>query len=694
MAAGQAKVVFKIEGIKDAINSLESAKKALAQLQKSGVAVSNKLDGEDFGEEQIVQLRKELDKAGVAYKEVAEDIQEVQGALEGLSSEAELSLNSLAGLEAKAAELSESLGGLEIGSAAFKKTKQELEQINKRLETASLSAEESQLVFAELGSKVAATFTIGAGLAASFAAENEDVQQALLIVQQAVAAVELIKNATETAQLARKAEQIEQEEALQRELQATAKAQLEVNDAQNKGAETTGKLKSATGTFAGVMKGLFIVLKTNPLLALAGIIGSVAFAIVALSGKFKPFANIVEFVLDSLGGLKQVFKDVSSGAINLGDVFKALGSTVTDTVAVVTGAVTGVFKSLFGDAETAFDDLNKATAKFGQEAGEVFGKSFAAGVSRTQKLRQNELDTALNDLSDGFAAIEEARTASGRAGENARSGIRLRELEEDKKLAEEKLQLAANLSDAELNILKSGNVDKIKELRKVVDERGRIDAEVLENLKAFEDKQTALIVEQEQARLTAIADRISSIDATLAVEQARLANVENFVNKASDIEARYTAEVQKLALRRQAGEFKSLKEVQTERARIDQERLNEATVLNKERLSFERELERQKGEIQSAELERQLEEGARLRTLDFEEQIGLINRVRDFRSKALDAEEAQLDLRATEGIQRAAEIEAERAALAIETNDRVRATAVSTADAIAAAGQAQIAIAT
>jgi len=690
---GQAKVVFKIEGLKDSIKSLEDARKALTALQKQGVAVSNKLSGSEFGEAQIAELKEQLDSAGVAYQQLAEDIDETEAALDGLNEAASVNLNTLAALEDRAGELSESLRTLDIGSAAFNKTKQELEAVEQRLEAATISAEESQLVFAELGSKAAATFTIGAGLAASFAAENEDVQQALLIVQQAVAAVELIKNATETAQIARKAEQIEREQKLQKELQKTAIDQRELNAAQGEGAGATGKASKASGGFAGVLKGLFTVIKGSPLIALGGIILGLGAAVVALSGKFKPLALIVEATEDAFGGLVQVFKDVSSGALNLGDSFSALGSIITDSLAVAGNAIKGGFLSIFQDSETAFADFNKSVDEFGTEAGEIFGKSFAKGVERTRALRLNEQQRALNDLTDGAAAIEEALTGSTRAGENARTAIRQRELAEDKKLAEERLQLEAGLSDEELRIIKSGNVEKIKEIKKIVDERGRVNEEVLGLLKEFEAAQTALIQEQEAARLIAIQDRIAAIDATLAVEQARLANIDNFANKALDAEARYTAEVEKLALRRQAGEFKSLKEIETERARIDQERLNEIEALSREQLAFERELQMQRAEIQAGELERQFEEGTRLRTLDFDEQVSLINRIRDLRTQSIDAEFAALDLRRTEDQQKAIELDAERAALAIETNDRVREAAVTAAEQIAEARTAELDIA-
>src|SRR5690606_3771638 len=108
--------------------------------------------------------------------------------------------------------------------------------------------------------------------------------------------------------------------------------------------------------------------------------------------------------------------------------------------------------------------------------------------------------------------------------EDARRGIRLKGLAEDRKLLRERLALQADLSEEEVRILEKGSAQQIAALRKVVDERGRVDAEVLENLRSFESAQTALLAEQEAARLGAIQDRVRAIDDTLAIEQARLAN--------------------------------------------------------------------------------------------------------------------------------------------------------------------------
>lgn len=691
MADQQSRISLKIDGLKDAVRSLVDARKAVEELRKRGVELNAKLDGADFGAEQVAELTAELERAGVAYETLASDIEGATQAAADLNNEAGATVNTLAALEQRAAELGEELKGLEIGSAAFNKVKAEIEATNQRLASATVSAEEAGAAFRDLAAKSAGTFAIGAGLAASFAADNEDAAAAVALIGQAIAAAELIRNAAETAEAARKVELVEKEQEYAAALSGTNEAQ----QGQVQGFQ--GSAKAGRG-FGGVLTNIGRIIKANPILLLASALTAIVTGVIALSSRFKFLAQIVEAVEDATGGVVQVFKDLSKNIGAVGDIITSSFTVAIEGANVALQGFIGGVKSLLGfdnpfeAYDAAAQDLSKSLDDVATSFTAVTD-AYARGVERTRAIRRNEQAIALKEVADTAARISEAELGSVRATEDARRGIRLKGLQEDRKLLRERLALQADLSEEEVRILEKGTAQQIAALRKVVDERGQVDAEVLANLQAFEQAQTALLAEQEAARLAAIQDRVRAVDDTLAIEQARLANVENFVNRGLELEARYNAERQKLTLQRQAGEFKSAQEFNNALALLDQNRLNEQQALSREVAEFNLELTRQAAEGEAATLERTLEEGRRLRTLDFDEQVSLINRTRDARIAALDAETQTLDARRDEDRKRLQEIAAERIALDREVADAVRETAVAAAQQAADAETARLAIA-
>lgn len=691
MSQQQARISIKIDGLTSAIKDLESARKALEELRKRGKAVNAELEGSDFGAEQVEALTNALQDAGVGFEVIEEQIAEATEAVAEFAAESSVAVNTIAALEERAGVLSTELKGLDIGSEAFRKTKRELEAVNSRLALATVSTEDVKQAFADAGQKAAETMTLAAGITASFGAENEDAAQAILMVQQALAAVELIRSASEAAQLQRKAELVAAEQQYAGAVEAGTDATQEQAVAQDRAS------KSGRG-LAGTIKGLAKAIAANPILALAGALTAAITAIVALSGKFRFFARIVEGFQDTVGGVSQVFKDLGGNLSAVGDIITGSFTVALDAGNAAIQGIGGTIKALLG-FDNPFAEYDQAAKQLNgslKQAADAFGAvtdAYERGVERTRAIRANEQAIALKEVADTGARIREAELGSVRQTEDERRGIRLKGLAEDRKLLEERLRLQADLSEDELQVLKTGTAEQIKELRKVVDARGRVDQEVLQNLQAFEAAQTALLAEQEAARLAAIQDRVRGIDDLLAIEQARLANVENFVNKGLELERRYDAERQKLALARQAGEFKSQQEYQRAVALLEQQRINESGQLARDLDAFNLELLKQRIDVEVQERERVLAEGQRLRTLDFEQQVGEVNRIRDLRIEALDAEFRTLDQRRDEDRKRAGEIAAERAALDIELSEQVRAIAVATAQQVADAEAARLSIA-
>jgi hypothetical protein len=156
---------------------------------------------------------------------------------------------------------------------------------------------------------------------ASFAGESKDAQEALLVLQQTLAVIDAIQQASDALRLARQAQKIA---AIKAETVATSEnTAATVANAQAQSAVGAG-LSGATkgvGSLGNAFSVLGNVIKANPIIAIASVLALVGAGAVALSRKFKPLGDAVNFVSDTFGGVSGAIKS----AVNNFD-------TISDTV--------------------------------------------------------------------------------------------------------------------------------------------------------------------------------------------------------------------------------------------------------------------------------------------------------------------------------------------------------------------------
>jgi hypothetical protein len=218
--------------------------------------------------------------------------------------------------------------------------------------------------------------------------------------------------------------------------------------------------KGATGFFTT----LNAVIRANPIGVVITALGALGAIIFALSSKFKPFAAIINGIKDAFGGVVQVFKDVANNSGLLFDTFTNLATGILSLINPINN-VKRALNSLGAEfevdsIESQFDKVKKAA----EGAGDSIASSFEKGAKRAQQLRALDARETLNDATDINAQLEESALGSARNTSDGRRAIRLRELKEDQNNALERLKLENDLTEGELAILRSGNIEKIKEL--------------------------------------------------------------------------------------------------------------------------------------------------------------------------------------------------------------------------------------
>lgn len=611
-------------------------------------------------------LDDELEKA-----EIDKQLEAIKLAIIDAEAEAKKGLfpdGSIGRLEVELEQLSLAIKNVPAGSAEFVKLKAQLDDTNAKVEFLNSSVLDQQQIFKDLGTSMASTFASGAGLLASFAGDSEDAQQSLLILQQAMAAVETLQALSETVRQARSAARVA---GLARETVA-----LEVNTvateanavAQTATASAMNTSTQATGKSAKAFDLLNAVIKANPIGVVVTTLGVLGATLFALSSKFKPLGDAVNFIKDAFGGVVQVGKDFINNGESIISTIGNISKQAFDLLNPLNNLqrVMNLFGGKF-DVKGFKDSINdiKNTSS---TAGDALESSFKKGMDRSRKLRALDARETLNSATDLNAQLEEAALGSSRSTADARRAIRLRELAEDKGNAIERLKLEHDLTDAELAILRSGNVEKIKELKKVTNARGEVNEEILEMVGKITETDKSITEERQAAFQEYIQDRIGSVDRALSLETAKLGEVANFDKERISVRIKLNADLEKLELKRQAGEFKTAAEFESEKATLIQTAENERNAIAKKEVEFRRGLAEADRAFEIENLQQRLEFRKNLGESTLGEELEVINRTRELRLESLKAEEDTIDQTTNDGIARYAEIQRERVALNTEAN--------------------------
>lgn len=651
-----------VEGLKKQLQFLEVEAEAVALGFKGIGEAGNTVEGLEVRIQALnakfSTLSDPLEKA-----EIGKQIEQIKVAIVEAEAEAKRGIfpeGSIGRLESELESLQVRIKSVPQGSVEFNKLKKQLDETRIKADFLSQSAVEQKQLFKDLGTSIASSFGTGAGLLASFGGESEDAQKSLLILQQTLAVVDFIQQTSETLRLARQAKAVAG--------LATQTAATNINTiatVQNAAAQSTlGKAVETGGKSAKGAGGLFTtlnaIMRANPIGAIItglGILGTIIFA---LSSKFKPFAAIVNFVIDAFGGLVQIGKDVINGSEAIVNSFVNIGKAVIDLLNPLSQAKRAL--NLFGgDFEVdSITDNFKKIGKAGEDLGKGLADSFEKSVKRTQQLRALDAKDALNQATDINAQLEEAALGSSRSTSDARRAIRTRELAEDRALALERLKLENDLTDAEVAILQSGNVEKIASLKKVTNALGEINKEILELAGKVTESDKALTEERQAAFQEYIQDRIKAVNDALAFELAKLGELNNFEKQRVALAKQTQSELQNLELQRQAGEFKSVAEFQNLKDTIIQNGANQSKQIAKEEANFRRELNDVGIDNEIANIETILEKRRSLNDTTFAEEVKSIDRIAELKRSKLDAEVETLDPKTTEGEKRLTEIASEK----------------------------------
>lgn len=583
----------------------------------------------------------ELEKEGIQQQ-----IQAIKFEVEDLEAQAKQGIfpkGSFGALQAEAEALELQLRRLPVGSENFNVVKQRLDDINVQMNFVSQSAIEQKQLFRDLGTSVVSTFGTSLGLLASFAGDSKDAQEALLVLQQTMAAVDLLQQAMESLRLARQAQKITALQAENASIAENTALNIANAGAQGKVAGGLQATEKATKVAGSGFRTLWATILANPIGAVLAVLAVFGAVIVGLSRKFKPLGDAVNFVKDSFSGVVGAVKNVVNNFDAIVDVFKNLAGVVTNVLNPINN-MKRVLNTLGADFEVEsikgkIDDLANSATK----AGETIANGFQKGFDKARALRALDARQALNEATKNASQLAEAELGSSRSTSDARRAIRLNQLAEDRAIALQRIKLENDLTDAELAILRSGNKEKIKELSKVVDARGEVNEEVLKQLTDLAGAEKEIINEQQNAFQEYIQDQIGLVDLRTQAQLKALDSVVSFANKEQALQTTLNAELKKLDLQRRAGEFKTAEEYNLKKLALEKQYSNDLQQLQLEQQQFRFDLAKADQDFQIAQNERRLELQKTFGKGNADAEIETIKQIEQIRLTQLDSEKALLE---------------------------------------------------
>jgi tetrahydromethanopterin S-methyltransferase subunit G len=662
---------------------VERGKKQLQAFALEGEAIGLGFKGIGQVGNSVEGLEVKIQQLTAAYSlandefqkaEIAQQIQAIRFEVEDLEAQAKQGIfppGSLGALRAEAEQLELQLRKIPVGTAEYSQIKKRLDDVNIGLNFVSQSAVEQKQLFKDLGNSALSAFGTSAGLLASFAGESQGAQESLLVLQQTLAAVSAFQQIQDTIRLANQAKKVAG-------LALENKALAENTGATIANASAQGGLSAglkgvdvASKSAGGGLKALWATLLANPIGAILAALAIVGTVVVALSRKFKPLGDAVNFVIDSFAGVGRATKTAINNFDQILAVIQQFGSVVTTYILNPLDAVKTALNAVGAGFETT--KLQKEFDKLGQvaeKAGNTIAGGFKKGFDKSRALRALDAREALNQATKNASEIAEATLGGFRATSDAERAIRVAQLQEDRAIALERLKLENDLTDAELAIIRSGNKEKIKEISKVVDARGEVNQKVLDQLNTFTQVQKSIIDEANNAFKESIQDQIGLVDLRLQAQQKALEAVDSFGNKEKAIQANLNAELQKLELQRRGGEFKTAEEFNLRKLAIQRDFNNQSVALETERQKFIFELNKANVDFQIENEQRLLNRAIMFGNESIDSEIKRINTIQSLRLQSLDAEQKLLEADTANREQNEArlrEIERERARISIET---------------------------
>lgn len=645
------------KGIGQAGNSIEGLETKIQQLNASFSLTSD-----------------ELQKA-----DIARQIEAIRTEVQLLEAEAKQGLfppGSIGSLTAEAEKLEIQLRRIPVGTQEYGVIKQRLDEVNLQVGFLSSSVEDQKAVFRDLGQSAFQVFGNLSGIVGSFAGDSKEAEEAILLLQQALALTDAVVQASETARLirsAQKATAIKAETVAINENTGATIANAGAQRAVAGGLE--GGIKSTKG-LGNAFQVLFNVIKANPLIAIVSVLAAIGAGVVALSRYFKPLGDAVNTAIDGFAGLGGAVKAFIKNFDSAKDTFLQYYKTLFQLVINPLDTLKTALKSI-GLIDVGTTELEKQFGKLKESAQKTangIADGFQKGFDKSRALRILDAREALNEARRNASEIAEATLGSARATEEARAGIRLQQLKEDSAIALQRLKLENDLTDAEIEIIRSGNIEKIKEISKVVDARGEVNEKVLEQLGKFTQSEKSILAEQDQIRQRYFQDQINLVDLRLAKQTEELNAINSFANREKQIVANRNAELQKLELERQSGAFKSAEEFTAKRAQIEQASNNELKNLAIERQQFAFELAQADTDFQVEQLQIRLDKAIELGQEGFTAEKSQIERIAKLRTDALDAERKSLEsdtVNAERNQARLAEIEREKVRVAQDAQKQI-----------------------
>lgn len=577
-------------------------------------------------EAEIEALNNKIPKTAQEAKEVQQQIALLTRELEKaqlITDKGIFPTGSIGAFQKQAELLTKQLETLPTGTKEFNKVKKELDDVNRRLEVASLTLEDQVNLYFDLGASIGSAFAGAVGTIQSFAGENEDVNRILAITQQTLTVIETIRSLAATAQLSRRALLIKStqneikasqaatqalnEEAAATDNLAASKANLaeetdkatesqEEANAANQSTAKGGKgAAGGIGFITNAFGNLGKTLKANPILAIAGILLAIGTALVALREKIKPVDDALKFLEDTTGGIKETFFSLLASGDKVLGFLKEVGNIFVQYLNPIGQLVNafeffreGFFGEGFGkavdDIKKDFTDLASAAEGLGESVGNAFNKGFnKAAEARRIRERQALLDftiLAQKGAADRLAAEQRL------AGEAAK--LAQKQLTEQRDLAEARLRNQIELTQKEIDIIRSGDEQAVASLQASLKKRGKLGEENIALLEDFAQKEVDLLTSVRNEQNRQLDEALARRNAQRAARAQDIADETDFNSKIRAEAIKLEQALDEIRVRRAKGEVVFAEEEQRIRienaqavAAIEKEKANTLLAIQK-----------------------------------------------------------------------------------------------------------------
>lgn len=434
------------------------------------------------------------------------------------------------------------MDGSVAGTEKFIASGKKIDELKLKLEALSKTPREQRKLFTDLGVSVSSSFTTGAAALSSFGAENENVEKAILKIQQALALVETVRSAIEAAQLARQAIlilQTRQQTAETLNLAAAQQVQATTAESGGKGAgllsKGFGAVSGGIRTAIGAVRAFGAALLANPVGAITAAIVGLGLVLFALKDKFKPIQQAFDFLSDATSGLIGFFGNLFSSTEKIKNLFITLLPVIAAPLIPLAAMVEGVIQlgkafGFFEDVPSLFESYKNAVISTGKE---IANETKLA--ERKRKLAVQESNAAiLKEQED----LEISRLSITAGNEDKIYEIKKRQLERERLLNLSRTIVEARLTQSEIDIIKSGNSEKIALLEQRLKKEGRLNEEAVESLKKFQESEIELAKEnqKEKERLIDKELNISNIRRDLEIQRIEDSNKTSDKIKAVEID--------------------------------------------------------------------------------------------------------------------------------------------------------------